>query len=395
VRIRTRPVSQALASALFLLLSAAAFGDSTPERRIIAIGDIHGAIAPLRTILLETQLIDTKDRWIGGGAVLVQTGDFLDRGAGTFQVVELLRSLQEQAPDAGGEVIVLMGNHEALNLLRDMTYVGAELLAPWAGHRSRRARRRHCEEALDHAERVAALESVKPPEPTPFHQRCLEQTPPGLLEYLADLEPDGNLGVWLRSLPAVVRVDGLLFVHGGLTEVTAALPEAEINMRVAQEVAAFDRVRTWLVSRRMLLSTAPATQVAAAALQVLEALEGGAQLERPPQTDDLRAFRQLESWFLVNPEGPLWFRGYATWSDEEGAPRIDAILRTAGVRAAIAGHTPRSSAAIEERWNRKVFLIDTGMLASHYGGRPSALEFSGGEVRAVYPAVKQIFGKRP
>lgn len=397
-----------LPPAILLLLVASA-GAGVPARaddlaetvhaetdwHIVAIGDIHGAIEPLRTILRETKLMDASDRWTGGDAVLVQTGDFLDRGAGTRQVVDLLRSLQEQAPRHGGRVVVLMGNHEAINLIRDMTYVDADLLAPWAGRRSDKTRRKHCEKALDLAQRRAALQDVDGPEPDTFREACLAETPPGLLEYLDDLEPDGDLGRWLRTLPAVVRVGDLLFVHGGLHERTAGLDPEVINERAAGEVAVFDRVRAWLVSRSIVLSTAPPTEVASAALQVLEAVKGGTKIFEGPATEDLEAFRRLEDWYLVDPSGPLWFRGYATWDEEDGATRIETILKLAGVRAVIAGHTPQKTAAIEERWGSKVYLIDTGMLASHYGGKPSALEMTHGEVRAVYPGVRQVFDDDP
>ena len=50
--------------------------------RVVAIGDLHGAIVALRTILRGTRLIDRDDRWIGGRAHLVQVGDVFNRGTG-------------------------------------------------------------------------------------------------------------------------------------------------------------------------------------------------------------------------------------------------------------------------------------------------------------------------
>lgn len=396
-RARTGILLAALASLAFGVPSAWAEGADRASfgRRLVAVGDVHGAIGPLRTILRETKLVDEDDRWIGRDAILVQTGDFLDRGAGTYQVIELLRSLQEQAPRHGGEVMVLMGNHEAINLLRDMRYVDADLLAPWADRRSEKRRKRHCTQALDHAHRLADRMQTEPPERGAFEADCLERTHPGLLEYLDELMPDADLGRWLRSLPAVVRVGDVLFLHGGLTEETAQLEVDEINALVTEQIGAFDRVRNWLLSRNLVLPTVEAVEVAAAARQVLEALEGGTKIYDAPDVADLEAFRSLDEWFLVDPEGPLWFRGYAQWTDSEGAMRIRRILELAGVRAAVAGHTPQKTGSIQERWDRRVFLIDTGMLASHYDGVPSALEFADGQVRAVYPGVREIFGDFP
>ncbi|MDA8016295.1 MAG: metallophosphoesterase [Thermoanaerobaculia bacterium] len=379
-----------------LLLASASESTAEPRgqtspRRVVAIGDIHGAIEPLRRILRETRLMDSSGRWTGGDAMLVQTGDFLDRGAGVFEVVELLRSLQQQAPRDGGEVVVLMGNHEAINLIRDMSYVDAALLEPWASRRADRLRRRHCDKALDLAQRRRALQDLDAPDPQRFRESCLAETPPGLLEYLESLEADADLGSWLRTLPAVVKVGDLLFVHGGLTEATAALDPEEINAQAAREVAAFDRIRGWLISRSIVLPTAAPTEITNAALQVLDALESGTKIFEAPALEDLAEFRRVGEWILADPDGPLWFRGYARWDDQEGAPRVEAILRLSNANAIISGHTPQKTANITERWDGRVYLIDTGMLGPYYGGQPSALEVIGRQVTAIYPDLRHIF----
>ena len=85
--------------------------------RVVAIGDIHGNFNGLTGILRQCRLIDEYDRWIGGGTILVQTGDMLDRGAHVRPVMDLLMRLQDEAPRAGGKVLVLLGNHEVMNLV--------------------------------------------------------------------------------------------------------------------------------------------------------------------------------------------------------------------------------------------------------------------------------------
>jgi len=52
----------------------------------VAVGDVHGNFEGLAGILQRTGLIDENLKWIGGQAVLVQTGDLLDRGGGVRQV---------------------------------------------------------------------------------------------------------------------------------------------------------------------------------------------------------------------------------------------------------------------------------------------------------------------
>ena len=47
----------------------------SPAARIVAIGDIHGAGPSLALILHAAGLIDGQQKWSGGTARLVQTGD--------------------------------------------------------------------------------------------------------------------------------------------------------------------------------------------------------------------------------------------------------------------------------------------------------------------------------
>ena len=48
------------------------------------------------------------------------------------------------------------------------------------------------------------------------------------------------------------------------------------------------------------------------------------------------------------------------------------------------GHTVQSKTDITPRFENRVFLLDTGMLASEYKGRPSALEIQDGRFTAHY-----------
>ena len=123
----------ALALALCLFpASTEAVADSAYPGRVVAIGDIHGEYEGLMKILREAALIDAENRWIGGDATLVQTGDVVDRGAHVKQVMDLLMSLQKQAPEQGGQVIVLMGNHESMNIIGDFSDASPEILASFA-----------------------------------------------------------------------------------------------------------------------------------------------------------------------------------------------------------------------------------------------------------------------
>ena len=346
---------------------------------MVAIGDIHGALEPLRTILREVALIDTDDRWIGGDAILVQTGDVLDRGSKVREVVALLRDLQEQAKQAGGRVIVLLGNHEALNLVYDLRDVDERIVRHFAAKNTDARRIKFCEEKVDTLRTRARRAGTTPPDRVAAHARCLESTPKGWLEYVDALGPDGEVGHWLRTLPAAVRIGGRLFVHGGVAP-ELELDERAINERVAAEIATFDAVRAELLDRELIFEDSQLVEIYAAAR---------ALIERRRRSLD-RSILDLPSWLLIAPEGPLWFRGYAQWDDPEGVPAMRRIITDRDIDAVIVGHTPRGDQRIQPRFGGRVYLIDTGMLESVYGGRPSALEFVGERITAVYVGDREV-----
>lgn len=120
-------------SLLFVLAGAKAeVATLTAEDRVEAVGDIHGAYDGIVSILRAAGLIDRQNQWIGETATLVQTGDFLDRGSGVREVMDLLMSLQEQATRQGGRALILLGNHEVFNLMGDLIDVAPDAFAAFA-----------------------------------------------------------------------------------------------------------------------------------------------------------------------------------------------------------------------------------------------------------------------
>jgi len=71
--------------------------------RVIAIGDIHGCAAALRTVI-EAIRPTSED-------ILIPLGDCVDRGSSSRQVIEELLSLRKTC-----QLIPLMGNHEEMML---------------------------------------------------------------------------------------------------------------------------------------------------------------------------------------------------------------------------------------------------------------------------------------
>jgi hypothetical protein len=91
--------------------------------RVVAIGDMHGDLEAARRALRLAGAIDDGDHWAGGALTLVQTGDVLDRGDEDRKIFDWLEQLRPEATAAGGELILLSGNHELMNAAQDFRYV--------------------------------------------------------------------------------------------------------------------------------------------------------------------------------------------------------------------------------------------------------------------------------
>jgi hypothetical protein len=89
------------------------------DTSIVAVGDIHGDYERLGHLLNKAGLIAKTEpnpknlKWSGGSTILVCTGDLIDKGKHSLDVIECFRTLQEASARVGGRTIVTMGNHEA------------------------------------------------------------------------------------------------------------------------------------------------------------------------------------------------------------------------------------------------------------------------------------------
>tara|TARA_Y100000741_G_scaffold364281_1_gene354743 strand:- start:1525 stop:2532 length:1008 start_codon:yes stop_codon:yes gene_type:complete len=122
--------------------------------RIIGIGDLHGDMMQLLSILKHSKMIEKKNkermcindedfvidewRWIGGNTYIVQMGDIFD-GGGRKEVDEFddkeveilifLMRLKKLAKDDGGDVLIIFGNHEYMNFNNNYGYVQKKTLS--------------------------------------------------------------------------------------------------------------------------------------------------------------------------------------------------------------------------------------------------------------------------
>lgn len=387
-----------IALLLALLLCATSLQPLAAQNpnRIIAIGDIHGSLESFTAILKTTGLIDGSNRWTGGRTQLLQTGDYTDRGEGTRAVMDLLMRLESQARQAGGRTVVLLGNHEVMNLIGETRDVTREIYATFADANSEQRR----QAAWESYARLAALKKDKgEPVPSVYAQTreaWLTTHPPGYVEYKEALSPRGKYGAWLRSKPMVAQIDGNIFMHAGINPANAPARLEDLNAQLRAELKRLDQFVEKLIELKLAtreFSLSEILQVASSEIGLANAIIAAAkeQGEEPdrrrlnvPLLLEAQEILKVDSWLAINPEGALWYRGLATLVDDPAGGPFAAQLQKYGAKRFVTGHTPQQSRSITVRFGGRAVLIDTGMLTSVYNGRPSALEINGDKLTAHY-----------
>lgn len=376
--------------AVLVLLAAALSAAAGETGRVVAIGDVHGEIDGFTAILRETGLIDEESRWVGGDATLIQMGDVFDRGLKVREVLDLLMRLQKEAKRAGGRVEMILGNHEAMNLTGFLRDVHPEIFSTFADSRSEQ-RRRKLWSSVKHYRKLMG-QAVDDAE----HEQWKTEHPLGWVEYIEAIGPKGDYGEWLRERPVAVMIDGVLFIHGGIGPMVAGESVASINDTAGEEIAVFDHARKYLVSVGILPATAGVVEVGYAVQMILLEAENEDSTDSIRRhADQIRDVADIDSWLLMSPEGPLWFRGPSRWDEAERGAEMAALLDGIGAASMVVAHTPAEDGSIHVRFDGRVFLIDTGMLSSYYtGGRSSALEISDGVFTAVYLDHREVLKGR-
>jgi hypothetical protein len=320
----------------FVTLLIVSPAHAAPPSRIVAVGDLHGDYGAWLDIARNAGLIDARGHWAGGRTTLVQLGDIVDRQPNSLQIIRSLQQLQKEAPTAGGKVVIVLGNHEAMNLLGDYRYTTPGEFAAFADKDSAARRDRVYE--VNQARIEAAYRSKDPSlTSAQIRQAWNAATPLGWVEHKLAWSPTGELGRWASQHPAVVKLNGTLFVHGGISAEYAHLSIDEINRRVAL------------------------------------AMSNG---------DDSAAS------ILNDPLGPLWYRGLVMTDPDAEAVRtarksphltpereLETVLSAYGAKRIVIGHTPDLK-GIEIMGGGRLARIDTGD-SRFYGGPLTWLEIVG------------------
>jgi len=115
-----------------------------PEKMCI-IGDVHADYETFINILKKSGMIDENLNWSGKKTNLVIIGDLVDgksrsgkwKGDSDINVVKLIEKLMKQAKEKSGEVIVLLGNHEFMNIRGNFSYSGDKGIKELGGLKGR------------------------------------------------------------------------------------------------------------------------------------------------------------------------------------------------------------------------------------------------------------------
>ena len=322
--------------------------------RILSFGDVHGDILALYKFLQAAQILDPKSTitnpiWNGGDTILVQCGDILDRGAEELFCLRYLSSLARQAPAQGGRVILLHGNHEALN---------ANGLFQYADPKGN--------------EEIEVVLGKK------MDNNKSEGTPRWRIQYAgnqasrwAAFEPNGWLAEALYSNMSVAAVVGkTVFVHAGLTK-------DHISKFGGIEMMNTE-AREWFVSDY----PDELKNDDGYKFQTVQEVIDNANLRAKTASKTMPGCLGGG----IGAASPVWMREYSSPADAvPKAPMaqkmIDDCLGSIGhgVQRMVMGHTPQSQ--INAALKGKAWRIDVGASKGVMNGAPEVLEIihEGGE----------------
>lgn len=242
---------------------------------VVASSDFHGQYDILIELLRNNGIIDKDNHWQFKNGHFVITGDVFDRGDKVTEILWFLYHLEQEAMQAGGKVHLLLGNHEVMVLNGDLRYLHPKYVA------------------------VADKANVS------FEQLYAKGT---------------LLGDWLRTKPVLVKVNNMLFTHGGFH------PDLAKEKRSLKEI---NRVfKDNLVKSELPL----------------------------PRTD----FAE----YLHKRNGPIWYRGYFK-DNGASSEEINLLLRHFDVEHLVVGHT--SQKQIETRHQGRVIAIDSSIKRGESG----------------------------
>ena len=337
--------------------------------RVVAMSDIHGAFDAMVRTLQNAEVLDDARSWAGARTHLVIVGDLLDRGPDSRKAMDLLMRLEGEAAAAGGAVHVLIGNHEAMNLMGDLRYVSKAEYAAFAEDETSAERDRWFN-AFAKRYGMGTGKEVQ----MAFDRKF----PSGYFAHRRAFAADGVYGKWLLSKPIIVVINRTAFVHGGLSPMIATLGLEGVNKRLHADIENYVRQYSTLEAAGVLLPTDSARDRET----VLQAFQPTDSVTADTLAT-IKSFQVLAESDLHAPDGPLWYRGNVYCGQLIELDRLQASLNALDADRVVIGHTPTSDREIQQRFAGRVYEVDTGMLNNYYGGEGQALVLSGDTARVV------------
>jgi len=302
----------------------------TGVKKIVTVGDLHGDYENFIKILKGTRLVDSELRWAGGQTFLVQTGDVLDRGPDARKIFDLIMRLEIEAEQAGGRVLMLVGNHEEMNITGIAfdyeDYITVEQFVSFLPDDYRQKK-----------EREFAKKSNKERGVREDWKKVLKNDAGARKKYLINFNE--KYGKWIIEHNAVVKINDIVFVHGGINEKFSKWKLEDINRKLRTELTEFQRA---------------------------------AVSSQPPEN--------MNPEIVYQADGPLWYRKLAIEDREISDEDVDQILLNLGARCMVVAHTPRLVFSINDmsRFGGKIWIVDTG-ISKAYGGQIRALIINDGK----------------
>lgn len=242
--------------------------------KIAAFSDLHGQYKLAIKILKKNKIIGKNLNWTYGDGHLVIVGDVFDRGDKVTELLWFIFNLEGKAEKQGGKVHYLMGNHEYMIFQDDLRHINKKYKAS---------------------------------------SELLNTTYPELF---------GNntvLGRWLRSKPTIIKINDMLFLHGGISEEFIA-DGYNINRTNKQMRKSID----------VDFNSA-----------VFDSLYGKYHFDT----------------------GPIWYRGY--FDKEFKKKDFEKVLKKVKVKEIIVGHT--SQKKVKSYFDDQLFVVDSSIKNGEYG----------------------------
>jgi hypothetical protein len=238
----------------------------TDKNPILAISDIESAYKTFRDFLITHGVIDEKLNWTFGQGHLVLVGDFVDRGNSVTQVLWFIYKMEQDAKRHGGNVHFIIGNHEIKNMQNNFYSASEKYLY------------------------VASI---------------IDKTQSDLYS------EESFLGRWMASKNSLERINGHLFVHGGIHP---KISEFNYSLEEINQIIRGNYRKPYYTKR---------------------------------DSDN-------EAFLVSSKTGPAWYRGY--FKDNLSQKEVEKGLNHFSAKAVVVGHTIQWS--VNKLYQGKVFAID-------------------------------------